>query len=343
MSNLNSFLINREIDVKEVLKNIYELNEEEGYNYLKTQIYKSEKDRHSYYAINSLFLLESSLRESNDRRETTSYLNIDQIILKLQDIVDNKEYNENDRVIRNIYKLLDHIKLEKIHIDNSRRIKISYEREVNKHKEELKEINELYKKEVECAKKEIDEKSKSLHKEVIGLLGIFTALAFISFGGISILDNFFDGIGQEGIRLRQLMLVGSITAISIVSLVYIFIYGVMEITSIGSNKQKEFLKKVYNNTMIVLIGAILVSVFTYIYEYEEISNYLVSKSINRKITNIIYFTLWIFITITTFLVIERYKTSFNKEIKVITKKEINLFSVNCRNKCREENCKSKAS
>ncbi|MDO5861133.1 hypothetical protein, partial [Methanobrevibacter sp.] len=73
-------------------------------------------------------------------------------------------------------------------------------------------FNALAKKSVEEATKPI---AAELNRELISLVGIFTALSFLVFGGVSSLDNIFSGVND--IPLLKLLIVGSVWGICMVN------------------------------------------------------------------------------------------------------------------------------
>jgi len=71
------------------------------------------------------------------------------------------------------------------------------------------------------------EMTKEMSQQLISLVGIFTALAFLIFGSISSLDNIFS---VHGIPLLKLMCVGTIWGICILNLVFVFLFCVSKMT-----------------------------------------------------------------------------------------------------------------
>ena len=70
--------------------------------------------------------------------------------------------------------------------------------------------------------------TKEMNTQLISLIAIFTALSFIVFGGISSLDNIFDGV--KDIPVTKLMIVGSIWCFCIMNLVFVFMFFVGKLT-----------------------------------------------------------------------------------------------------------------
>lgn len=76
--------------------------------------------------------------------------------------------------------------------------------------------------EKEFTKKMAPEKeklTKEMNAQLITMVGIFTALAFLIFGGISSLDNLFT---NQSISIPRLMIIGSVWGLCILNLVFVF-------------------------------------------------------------------------------------------------------------------------
>ena len=63
--------------------------------------------------------------------------------------------------------------------------------------------------------------TKEMNEQLITLVSIFTALAFLLFGGISSLDNIFSGIDKTSIL--KLLMIGCIWGICLVNLIFVFL------------------------------------------------------------------------------------------------------------------------
>lgn len=62
-----------------------------------------------------------------------------------------------------------------------------------------------------------EDMSKEMNSQLLTMIGIFTALAFLVFGGINSLDNVF----SEGVPVLKLMVVGSVWGLCILNLVFV--------------------------------------------------------------------------------------------------------------------------
>lgn len=80
--------------------------------------------------------------------------------------------------------------------------------------------------------------SKDLNSQLLSMVGIFTALAFLIFGGISSLDNLFS---EQSISISRLMILGSIWGLGIMNIVFVFLFCVGKMTHVNfkSNQSED--------------------------------------------------------------------------------------------------------
>lgn len=72
--------------------------------------------------------------------------------------------------------------------------------------------------------------TKEMNMQLLSLIAIFTALSFIVFGGITSLDNIFEGV--KDIPVTKLMIVGCIWCLCIMNLVFVFLFFVSKLTGL---------------------------------------------------------------------------------------------------------------
>lgn len=120
-----------------------------------------------------------------------------------------------------------------------------------------------------------------MNKQLISLIAIFTALSFIIFGGISSLDNIFNG--AKSIPIIQLVIIGGVWSFCILNLVFTFIYLVSKLTGIsikddeGSDKlRKKYPFWIWTNYLLTLILA--VSTWLYYIDYSNSASWLLKFS-----------------------------------------------------------------
>ena len=124
--------------------------------------------------------------------------------------------------------------------------------------------------------------TEETNKQLISLIGIFTALSFIVFGGISSLDNIFATIGS--VPVIELIIVGCIWSICILNLVFAFVYLVSKITKLSiATTEKPDAKLVqkypfwiWSNYFMLLILAIFC--WLYYIDYSNSGSWLITLS-----------------------------------------------------------------
>lgn len=107
---------------------------------------------------------------------------------------------------------------------------------------------------------------EQLHREVytqlISLVGIFTALSFLIFGGINSLDNIFQNMTD--IPLLKLMILGCVWGLCIINMIFVFMYFISKLTrteiKTNSRLDANFVQRYpftcFSNFMIFIVLAI---------------------------------------------------------------------------------------
>ena len=75
-----------------------------------------------------------------------------------------------------------------------------------------------------------EEMAKEMNAQLLTMVSIFTALAFLIFGGISSLDNIF---AITGIPILKLLITGSLWGLCILNLVFVFLFCVGKMTKLS--------------------------------------------------------------------------------------------------------------
>ena len=80
------------------------------------------------------------------------------------------------------------------------------------------------------------------------MISIFVGIAFVMFGGMTLLNNLFDFSDMQTIPLIEVVCLGSLMGIIMITIIYAFITFVLRLT------EKEIKKsELINITMIVLV------------------------------------------------------------------------------------------
>lgn len=136
---------------------------------------------------------------------------------KFQTDISTKTGDEQER-LRKIpvisVKLLDHINLACQQCNSLKQTDEEYKRKFNKSIEPIK-----------------SKLTKEMNAQLLTLIGIFTALSFLLFGGISSLDNIFSHVNN--VSILKLIIIGCIWGISLVNLIFVFLFCVAKMTKLS--------------------------------------------------------------------------------------------------------------
>lgn len=109
--------------------------------------------------------------------------------------------------------------------------------------------------ELECATDDAKNIKNKITSDVIAMISIFVGIAFVMFGGMTLLNNLFDFSGMETIPLMELVCLGSLMGIIMIVIIYAFIIFVLKLTE----------KDIKNSQLINLILVIFLSVLFFIF------------------------------------------------------------------------------
>lgn len=131
----------------------------------------------------------------------------------------------------------------------------------------------------------VNELENGLRKELISLIAIFTALSFVVFGGISALDNIFEG--ATSFPILQVLIIGCIWGLCILNLVFVFVFFVSKLTKLSicstddmdATLSQKYPFWIWSNFGILLILAIVLLV--YFIDYSDSGYWLISWANHR--------------------------------------------------------------
>lgn len=124
-------------------------------------------------------------------------------------------------------------------------------------------------------------------KELISLIAIFTALSFIVFGGISSLDNIFDGV--VSVPIIQLVIVGCIWGLCMLNLVFVFMFLISKLTGLpmkSDDSPEASLSRKYpfltwSNFFLLLI--LTISSWLYYIDYSNTGSWIIEWSRSHSV------------------------------------------------------------
>lgn len=255
----------------------------------KTVEYYSKNSRHQYHVISHF--VNEKMKKSQD---SISYVlnNIDSVLAYLyyNRIECNKVVSEiSDRlsvedIILDLEKLYDHISLEEERIKNNAAI-------IRKSNQEIeRNVVNTFNSIIDSFRNRVDEISNSLNANIITVVGLFSAIIFVFFGGITAMSSFVNQIFQiksfQNLRYPMIMLltIGFI----LFNTIFFFLYAISKIvdknigTKIIRRRQRHYnYRKNGNNCFQVYEDDIrLVKCFTTL---EKAEKYIKKRSYISKV------------------------------------------------------------
>ena len=149
--------------------------------------------------------------------------------------------SDNVGVFRNILKLWDHVNLaqqqyQKLHISD-------------------KEYREKFERQMRIEKEKL---YHDINSHMVTMIGIFTALSFVIFGGINSIETAFSGMADT--PLSKLMVIGCIWSFGLLNLVYIFLYCIAKLNNLNfKNNDKAPTNYAQKYHFIVIPNAVIVT------------------------------------------------------------------------------------
>lgn len=219
-SKTNKFSSPQEIEIRKICDKLASVEFDEKEVYLDIQEYINKYERWLYSTVsNYLFTL----------KDTSTFMsNLDILNTYVKDLPSEHE-QPTKNIKSSVIKLWDHSNLaaaQTIYLHDSEDI---FSQRVQKNLIPFKA-----------------EFAHEMNMHFISLIAIFTALSFIVFGGISSLDNIFNG--AKNFPILILMIIGSIWSLFICNLVFVFMLFVSKFTKIPikmSEKERASLSEKY--------------------------------------------------------------------------------------------------
>lgn len=141
----------------------------------------------------------------------------------------------------------------------------------------LKQTNEEYRKKFDKSISPVIENiTKDMNAQLLTMIGIFTALAFLIFGGISSLDNIF---GNPELPLFKLMIVGTVWGICILNLVFVFMFCVGKMTKLNFKSTENENASIFQKypvvwwSNLIIVSIMLLSMWGYYLTQNEVHNW----------------------------------------------------------------------
>ena len=123
-----------------------------------------------------------------------------------------------------------------------------------------------------------EDMTKDVNNQLLTMVSIFTALAFLVFGGISSLDNIFS---VHGVPLLKLMCVGAVWGLCILNLIFVFLFCVGKMTKLNFRSSDDPEATIFQKypviwwTDLMLMSILLLCLWGYYIQQYEIADWLI--------------------------------------------------------------------
>lgn len=147
----------------------------------------------------------------------------------------SKDIEIKDEITKVTIKLLDHVNLASNQVDSL----LMNEQKFAEHAQPIIKQLEDTENDLITTKKDLETSKNNHMSQLISIVAIFTALSFIGTGGIYSLSTLFKDI--ENVPLTQSITLGSLLAMTILNLLYFFMYFISKMTGmkIGHGKDED--------------------------------------------------------------------------------------------------------
>lgn len=178
----------------------------------------------------------------------------------LKDIIDNTQTEEAKEhykmLLKSFVKIIDHINLA----SSQKELFDDINSSVSEAKDILEEIPQKTDDSLKRLKNKVDELTNNISNQLISIVGIFVAVAFVMFGGMTLLNNLFDYSRMNYIPIIEMLCLGSLIGLIIVDAIYAFILMVFYLTNKHEQiKEQKFMKKLIHRLNVVLIIFIVIT------------------------------------------------------------------------------------
>ena len=178
------------------------------------------------------------------------------------------------------------------------------------------ELKQTIAQNLEPVKKKLEEQieskvqvtQKEIYAQLISLIGIFTAMAFLVFGSISALDNIFNNF--QTVSLCKIVIVGCVWGLCVLNLIFIFIYYVSKMTKLDL-KVNSYRTIAWSN--LVLISILLTSIWINYVKHVGIGKWfnILAKN-NAEVVSLSGFAVIIILAIVSIIIIAKFGRRKNK-------------------------------
>ncbi len=272
------------------------INIEQGSDELQLIVFcdnRSKMERELVSIINDLKLPSNEFTQQDESRNVLdklySYITKHERILYStisNQIYENQKFDRSDQTVGNILSNLDYLygmsaeymqekqnnqKFDDKNLPNMDKIILKIWDHVNLAQQQYKELHLSDQEYHNKFSSQMREEKATLYREInshmVTMIGIFTALSFVIFGGINSIETAFSGI--ENTPITKLMVIGCVWGFGLLNLVYIFLYCIAKLNNLNFKNHvginANFIQR-YQFIVIpnlVLIGLLMLSLWMY--------------------------------------------------------------------------------
>ena len=209
------------------------------YSPISNLIYTWFDKENSKIAEANLATMMTNLQSVSSYLETKKYKQKVKAVKGNED--EEKYYHDTEKAI---LKIWDHVNLAQ---QQYRTLKQSED----EYKEKFDRSISPIKNELESSVKDVTEKIKDIYAQLLTIVGIFTALAFLLFGGITSLGNIFT---NTHLPILKLIIIGCIWSLGILNTVFVFLFCIEKITSLDFDNSEKKQYPIFRKYLIVWWG-----------------------------------------------------------------------------------------
>lgn len=258
--------------ILDVANNEFDVNA--AFNYLFT--YRLTHDRILYSTISNIIYAYEDAKDSVNKADRI-LVNVDKLLNfsfqedNIQKMKENFDEIEAKRAIeaaqRSVLKIWDHVSLA--------------HHQYTMLKQTDEEYDLKFKTRIASFKEEL---SKELNSQLITMVGIFTALAFLIFGSISSLDGIFE---NNAIPLFRVTIIGLIWGICVLNMIFVFLFCIGKMTNLNFKSNRDPKASIFQRYPVVwwsnytLIVLLLLAFWGYFLQKSDVAPTIVSYCNNN--------------------------------------------------------------
>lgn len=160
----------------------------------------------------------------NNLQSVSSYIETEEYKKRIEEVDgDEQEREYFFDTEKAILKIWDHVNLAQQQYRSLKQSEDEYKRRFNKSIEPIED-------QIRNSQKDLEFKIKDINAQLLTVVGIFTALAFLLFGGISSLSNI---LSDTELPVLKVMIIGCVWGLCILNVIFVFLFCVAKMTNLN--------------------------------------------------------------------------------------------------------------